>query len=30
MAIPLCATQEPEMIKVGEKHFASCHRIGEA
>ena len=30
MAIPLCAAQEPEMVKVGEKHFASCHRIGEA
>jgi len=29
-AIPLCAVQEPEMEKTGEKHFASCHRIGEA
>lgn len=29
-AIPICAVQEPEMEKVGEKHFASCHRIGEA
>jgi peptide/nickel transport system ATP-binding protein len=28
-AIPLCAAVAPEMEKIGEKHFASCHRIGE-
>jgi len=28
-AIPLCAVVAPEMEKIGEKHFASCHRIGE-
>jgi peptide/nickel transport system ATP-binding protein len=30
MAIPLCAEQEPALVKLGEKHYASCHRIGEA
>jgi peptide/nickel transport system ATP-binding protein len=29
-AIPKCTVQEPEMVKVGEKHYASCLRIGEA
>ncbi len=28
-AVELCRQQEPRMQKLGEKHFAACHRSGE-
>lgn len=27
LAMPICAEIEPEPVKLGEKHYASCHRI---
>ena len=28
-AIPICAEQQPEPVKLGNRHYASCFRVGE-